>query len=104
MQYQPLAIGVNDFKEIITKGYYYVDKTLFIKELLDKKGYLKKVASRKEGKKNYSSMFIPNAALSQIDEKKYQEELRLEFYKQKTAYEICFYRKECVVQRTESFV
>lgn len=35
---QPLAIGVDDFKEIITKGYYYVDKTLFIKELLDKKG------------------------------------------------------------------
>lgn len=38
MSYQPLAIGVDDFEKIITKGYYYVDKTLLIKELLDKKG------------------------------------------------------------------
>ena len=104
MAKKALPIGVDDFADMINSGYYYVDKTLFIKELLDKKGYLKKVASRKEGKKNYSSMFIPNAALSQIDEKKYQEELRLEGYEDILAYEICFYRKECVVQRTESFV
>lgn len=37
-EYKPLPIGVDNFKDIITKGYYYVDKTLFIKELLDKKG------------------------------------------------------------------
>ena len=30
-----LPIGNEDFKKIIEKGYYYVDKTLFIKELLD---------------------------------------------------------------------
>lgn len=35
---KPLPIGVDDFKKLITSGYYYVDKTLFIKELLDKKG------------------------------------------------------------------
>lgn len=35
---KPLAIGIDDFEEIITKEYYYVDKTLLIKELLDKKG------------------------------------------------------------------
>lgn len=38
MSYAQLAIGVDDFEKIITNGYYYVDKTLFIKELLDKKG------------------------------------------------------------------
>ncbi len=38
MHDQPLAIGVDDFEKLITKGYYYVDKTGFIKELLDKKG------------------------------------------------------------------
>ena len=38
MKYRPLPIGVDDFEEIITKEYYYVDKTLMIKELLDKKG------------------------------------------------------------------
>lgn len=35
---KPLPIGVDNFEDIITNGYYYVDKTLLIKELLDKKG------------------------------------------------------------------
>ena len=35
---KPLPIGVDDFKKLIDKNYYYVDKTLLIKELLDKKG------------------------------------------------------------------
>lgn len=30
-----LPIGVDDFKKLITENYYYIDKTLFIKELLD---------------------------------------------------------------------
>ncbi len=34
MQYQPLAIGADDFEEIIDKNYHYVDQTGFIKELL----------------------------------------------------------------------
>ena len=38
MTYKPLPIGVDNFEEIITKEYYYVDKTLFIEELLDKMG------------------------------------------------------------------
>ena len=32
-----LPIGIDDFKKLIDKNYYYVDKTLLIKELLDKK-------------------------------------------------------------------
>jgi hypothetical protein len=35
--YRPLPIGVDDFEKLITRGYYFIDKTLFIKELLDKK-------------------------------------------------------------------
>ena len=35
---KPLPIGVENFEEIINQNYYYVDKTLFIKELVDKKG------------------------------------------------------------------
>jgi hypothetical protein len=31
-----LPIGIQNFKEIITEGYYYVDKTLFIKKLQEK--------------------------------------------------------------------
>ena len=30
-----LPIGIADFEEIITENYYYVDKTLFVKEVLD---------------------------------------------------------------------
>lgn len=37
MTFQPLPIGIDDFEKIITDNYYYVDKTLLIKELLDKK-------------------------------------------------------------------
>ena len=37
------------------------------------------------------------AALRQIEEKKYQEELRQEGYENILAYGICFYRKECAV-------
>ncbi len=35
MNYKPIPIGVADFKEIIDKDYYYVDKTLFIKDIID---------------------------------------------------------------------
>lgn len=38
MAFKPLPIGVDDFQEMIEKGYYYVDKTLLIRELLDMKG------------------------------------------------------------------
>lgn len=35
---KPLAIGVDNYKEIIEQGYYYVDKTLLMRGILDKKG------------------------------------------------------------------
>ena len=35
--YRPLPIGTEDFKELIEKNYYYVDKTLWIKELIDRR-------------------------------------------------------------------
>lgn len=35
---KPLPIGIEKFEEIITEEYYYVDKTLLIKDLLDLKG------------------------------------------------------------------
>ena len=34
---KPLPIGVDNFEKIITNGYYFVDKTWLIKELLDNK-------------------------------------------------------------------
>lgn len=35
MAFRPLPIGVDNFEKVIQGGFYYVDKTLFIKELLD---------------------------------------------------------------------
>jgi len=35
---KPLAIGIDDFKKMIEGEYYFVDKSPFIKELLDNKG------------------------------------------------------------------
>ncbi len=36
MVMKKFAIGESDFKDIITGGYYYVDKSLFIKEIIDR--------------------------------------------------------------------
>ena len=38
MEWKPLPVGVDDFEKMVTGDYFYVDKTLFIKDLLDMKG------------------------------------------------------------------
>ena len=38
MDFKPLPIGIDNFERIINDGYYYIDKTLLIKDLLDNKG------------------------------------------------------------------
>ncbi len=35
---KPLPVGIDNFEKIIREGYYYIDKTMFIKELIDLKG------------------------------------------------------------------
>ncbi len=35
-EFPPLPVGVSDFKDMVTGAYLYVDKTLFIKEILDR--------------------------------------------------------------------
>ena len=37
MNQKPLPIGIDNFEMLITRGYYFVDKTLLIKDLLDNK-------------------------------------------------------------------
>ena len=36
MKKKKLPLGISDFKDMVTGDYYYVDKTLFIKDVLDK--------------------------------------------------------------------
>lgn len=38
MEWTPLPIGVDNFEKLRDRGYYYVDKTLFIKDLIDMHG------------------------------------------------------------------
>ena len=38
MAWIPMPVGVENFEDLRTNGYYYVDKTLYIKALLDIKG------------------------------------------------------------------
>ena len=37
-EYKPIPIGVEDFKRLIDDDYYFIDKTLLIKNLIDQKG------------------------------------------------------------------
>ena len=37
MAWTPLPIGIDNFEKLIQGKYYYVDKTFFIKELIDMK-------------------------------------------------------------------
>ena len=35
---KPLPVGVDDFKKLVTRGYYFIDKTNLIRDLLKYKG------------------------------------------------------------------
>lgn len=37
MEYKPLPIGIDNFEMLVNRGYYFIDKTLLIKDLLDNK-------------------------------------------------------------------
>ena len=37
MKFKPLPIGIDNFEMLITRGYYLIDKTLLIKDLIDNK-------------------------------------------------------------------
>ena len=39
--YKPLPIGIDDFKKLRENDFYYIDKTLFIKEILDNRSEVK---------------------------------------------------------------
>lgn len=40
MEKKNLPVGIEFYKKIIDEAYYYVDKTLMIKELLDRQSYV----------------------------------------------------------------
>ena len=75
-----LPIGIENFKKIRTEGYYYVDKTDVIRQVIE-------VKYTEEGKSMESDC---KAALKQIDEKNYDAELIKRGVKEENIYHYGF--------------
>lgn len=62
MRWIPLPVGVENFEDLHRNGYYFVDKTLFIKELLDMKGKVNLFARpqplREDPEHEYAPLFL----------------------------------------------
>ena len=63
MGFKPLPIGVENFQEIIEQGYYYVDKTAMIKELLEMRGKVNLFTRPGRFGKNFKLKYAPSAFL-----------------------------------------
>lgn len=59
MEWTPLPIGVENFEEMITKGYYYVDKTLLIRDLIDLRGKVNLFTRPPKIRKNFEFKHAP---------------------------------------------
>ena len=86
-----LPIGIENFKKIRTEGYYYVDKTDVIRQVIE-------VKYTEEGKSMESDR---KAALKQIDEKNYTETLYQAGVKRILKYGIACQIKDCKVMLEE---
>lgn len=74
---KPLAIGVDDFKELISKSYYYVDKTMLIKELIDNRGKACLVTRPRRFGKTLTLSMIQTYFEIGTDNRKYFEHLEI---------------------------
>lgn len=92
MTKQPLAIGIENYKEIIEKNYYYIDKSCMIKDLIEEQGKVNLFTRPRR--------FGKTLALSMIRtffEKEYVDGLTNEGYEKILKYGICFCQKSCCV-------
>ena len=88
MTKQPLAIGIENYKEIIEKNYYYIDKSCMIKDLIEEQGKVNLFTRPRR--------FGKTLALSMIRtffEKEYADGLTNEGYEKILKYGICFCQK-----------
>ena len=62
MGWIPLPVGVENFEDLIQTGYYFVDKTLFIRELIDMKGkvnlFYPSPPFREDSEHEYAQVFL----------------------------------------------
>ena len=112
---KPLPVGIDNFEKLITRGYYFVDKTMLIKDLLDNKAEVNLFTRpRRFGKTLNMSMLqyffedernefdgSKDDALRQIEEKKYELELKDDGYNNVIKYGISFFKKDCLIKIKE---
>ena len=115
VNHRPLPIGIDNFEKLVTRGYYLVDKTLLIKDLIDNKADVNLFTRpRRFGKTLNMSMLqyffedernefdgSKDDALRQIEEKKYELELKDDGYNNVIKYGISFFKKDCFVKMKE---
>lgn len=120
-EFLKLPVGVDNFEKIRREGFYYVDKTKLIEQLLEQWGEVNLFTRpRRFGKTLNMSMLrsffeigsdaglfqglyisrnqvLCERAITQIREKRYDERLRNEGRNKILAYGIAFYKKRCKV-------
>ena len=93
-----LPIGIENFEEIRKLGFYYIDKTRLIEQLLQGWGKVTLfTCPMRFGKTLNMSMLKSFFAMAQIKNKRYDEALRDEDRCDILAYGIAFCRKRCRV-------
>lgn len=95
---KPLAIGVEDYKRIVDKSYYYMDKTLLIRELLDQGGTVSLFTRPRRFGKTLALSMVKTFFESEIEVQKYDNSLKEEGYEEILKYAICFCKKSCRIK------
>ena len=93
-----IYIGVESFEEIREGDYFYIDKTLFIKELFENKSAAAVVVEPKHLKSEPQDLKEEaRKGLEQVEEKAYARSLKAEGYGRIHRFGIAFYKKTCEV-------
>ncbi len=73
---KPLAIGIENYKELIDKDFYYLDMTLLVKELIDKNGNVNLFARPRRFGKTLALSMIKTFFEMDMDEKEHVSDNR----------------------------
>lgn len=83
--HKPMPIGIEDYKEMIEEGYCYVDKTLLIRDLLEKKGKVNLFTRPRRFGKTLALTMLKTFFEAEMDEEGKQKDNADYFYGKKIA-------------------
>ncbi len=83
--HKPMPIGIEDYKEMIEEGYCYVDKTLLIRDLLEKKGKVNLFTRPRRFGKTLALTMLKTFFEAEMDEEGKQKDNASYFYGKKIA-------------------